>query len=98
MFALRADGLFGVTSVEQQKSFLSGLLIGHEIGGLNANGFSDSCGVLLVGANYLTKIYGEALEHQEISYHEIDGHEATARGLYAVWEAWRRKTGMKRKE
>ena len=91
MFALRAVGLFGVMIEEQQKSYLSGLLIGHEIGGMEERGFGGLNEVLVIGAGYLTKIYGEALKHVGICYNAIDAEEATVRGLFAVWKASRGK-------
>ena len=87
MFTLRADGLFGVTMEDQQKSYLSGLLIGHEITGMEERGFAGSSEVFVIGAGYLTKIYGEAFEHLGYPYCVIDGEEATVRGLFAVWKA-----------
>ncbi len=91
MFRLRADGLFGVTSEDQQASYLSGLLIGHEIRDLDKSFSEDSGEVLIVGSNSLVKTYSEALGHMDIPFQTINGHDAAVRGLNAVW-ASRRET------
>lgn len=87
LFELRADGLFGTTPEEAQASYLSGLLIGHEIRDLSPDFTELGDPVLLVGSDLLSGIYGQALDQLGIAYESIDVAVATVRGLTMVWEA-----------
>ena len=87
LFELRADGLFGTTPENAQASYLSGLLIGHEIRDLSLDFTEPGGSVLLVGSDLLSGIYGQALDQLGIAYERIDGAVATVRGLTMVWEA-----------
>ncbi len=87
LFELRADGLFGTTPEEAQASYLSGLLIGHEIRDLSPDFTESGEVVLLVGSDLLSGIYGQALDQLGIAYERIDGAVATVRGLTMVLEA-----------
>ncbi|MDA0224852.1 MAG: 2-dehydro-3-deoxygalactonokinase [Proteobacteria bacterium] len=85
LFSIRADGLFGVTAADAQASFLSGLLIGHEIRDLAKSFRDDESAILLVGSNALARAYGSALTRLRLPFELIDGQAATVRGLRAVW-------------
>ena len=87
LFELRADGLFGTTPEDAQASYLSGLLVGHEIRNISRDFTEPGGSVLLVGSDLLTGIYGLALDQLGIAYERIDGAVATVRGLKMVWEA-----------
>ncbi len=87
LFSVRADGLFGVTRADEQASYLSGLLIGHELRDLGGAFRATDEPVLLVGAAGLTRIYEEALDHLALPFRTVEGHAATVRGLFAVWAA-----------
>ena len=82
-----ADGLFGGTANDAQASYLSGLLIGHEIRDLADTYPADGGGVLLVGSSRLAKIYEEALTHLRVPFQTIDGEKATIKGLTSIWTA-----------
>lgn len=88
LFSVRAEGLFGAVRPEGLRSYLSGILIGHEIRGLaGAPGADDADGgeLLLVGASGLADIYARALEHLGLAHRVVDAEAATIRGLGAVW-------------
>jgi len=87
LFSIRADGLFGLMAADAQASFLSGLLIGHEIRDLAQSIREDDSPVLLVGEIALSALYGSALARLNIPYVPIDAQAATIRGLRAVWAA-----------
>ncbi|MBM09818.1 MAG: 2-keto-3-deoxy-galactonokinase [Magnetovibrio sp.] len=89
MFSLRADGLFGRTLDNEQESFLSGLLIGHEINAMIDNGYSDINDIVLVGTKLLTQVYSEAFRQRGIPFRVVDGEEAAIRGLSAIWNLFR---------
>lgn len=89
LFRVRADGLFGITANDAQASYLSGLLIGHEIRDLADTYRADGGGVLLVGSSGLAKIYEEALTHLGVPFQTIDGEKATIKGLTSIWTARR---------
>ncbi len=85
LFSVRADGLFGVTPEDQQASYLSGLLIGHEIRALVDTYPADGDGVLLVASTGLANAYGAALKLIEIPFQTIDGEKASIKGLQSIW-------------
>lgn len=62
LFHIRASSLFGGLTAPQAGNYLSGLLIGHELGGqqLNLKGQEQVC---LIGSEGLTQRYATALEH-----------------------------------
>ncbi len=98
MFSLRAEGLFGHISDMEQESFLSGLLISHEINGMVEKGFSNKGEIVLVGTKLLTQIYSEALSLRGISSRIVDGEQAAIRGLCKVWKIFREKDYRKQKD
>lgn len=87
LFRVRADGLFGITADDEQASYLSGMLIGHEIRDLADTYPADSDDVLLVGSSSLAKIYEEAFSHLEVPFQTIDSEKATINGLTSIWNS-----------
>lgn len=79
LFAVRTHGLFGVLPAQGLQSFLSGLLIGHELKQLPASART----VHLVAAPSLLEPYRSALTQRG---HAIEAHSelVSARGLYAL--------------
>lgn len=79
LFSVRTLGLFDALQPTQLRSFLSGLLIGHELNDLPA----DAGRVHLVGASSLLAAYEAALAlrgHAVLTYSEL----ASAHGCYAL--------------
>ena len=89
LFSVRAEGLFGVMAQGELSSYLSGLLLGHEIRDMAAAYPADGAGVLLVGSSGLVAIYGEAFEFLGIPFQTLDGEKATISGLISLWSSLR---------
>ena len=79
--------MFGTTPEDAQASYLSGLLVGHEIRDISPDFTEPGGSVLLVVSNLLSGIYGLALDQLGIAYKRVEGAVATVRGLKVVWEA-----------
>ncbi|MFQ5972917.1 MAG: 2-dehydro-3-deoxygalactonokinase [Alphaproteobacteria bacterium] len=81
LFGVRAEGLFGVLAPGSLRSYLSGILIGHEIAGIlaMAPGLRE---ISVVGAADLTARYRHGLRRHGIAVEVIDGEAAAARGLW----------------
>lgn len=79
LFSVRTRGLFGELSGAQLPSYLSGLLIGHEMNGLLAGARH----VHLIGSEALVQRYRRALalHHVEVQVH---GEALASRGLYRL--------------
>jgi 2-dehydro-3-deoxygalactonokinase len=84
LFSVRTRGLFGELSAAQLPSYLSGLLIGHELRGL----LGPVRHVHLIGSEALLQRYQRALALQGVSA-EAHGEALTARGLYRLARAGR---------
>ncbi|HET7503848.1 MAG TPA: 2-dehydro-3-deoxygalactonokinase [Kofleriaceae bacterium] len=87
IFSTRTLGLVGVLPAESQADYLSGLLIGHEIAGVERIGdhlgAADPGSVVLVGGDELCQRYQRALAafgHAPA----VIAADATARGLWRV--------------
>lgn len=80
LFGVRTQGLFGLLGAAQAPSYLSGLLIGHEIRGLTAPTTSE---VHLVGASALVERYRRALEQLHVSS-TAHAEALTASGLVRI--------------
>lgn len=88
IFSTRTLGLTGQLAAEQQPDYLSGLLIGHELSGLEkllaATGASwNSQPVLLIGEQALVERYRLALAHFGCSHAQTVAN-ATERGLWQI--------------
>jgi 2-dehydro-3-deoxygalactonokinase len=80
LFAVRTEGLFGMTAPAALPSFLSGLLIGHEVRA--AREAFRAAQVTLIGAPALTRRYAVALGEARIESTVVAGDDAAAKGLW----------------
>jgi 2-dehydro-3-deoxygalactonokinase len=83
LFGLRAASLFGEITEAEAASFLSGLLIGHEVAAALEDGVAPP--VILVGSDALTARYAAALDAFGVP-HRAGGQDAAARGLALIAE------------
>lgn len=84
LFSVRIEKLSGRLKPESLADYLSGLLIGAEIG---AQGAPDGA-VLLVGADALMERYAMALSFAGFTdVSAVGGADITARGLWRIWKA-----------
>lgn len=79
LFGVRTLGLFGELSETRSASYLSGLLIGHELASISL--LSET--VYLLGSEELTRLYVEALAVCGISGRVLDP-DAVAEGLFLL--------------
>lgn len=84
LFGLRAAALFDELGEEEAGSFLSGLLIGHEIAAALEAGVAPP--VILVGGSLLTERYAAALDAFGVPSREAPP-DAAARGLALIGSA-----------
>lgn len=82
LFAVRTDGLFAATPASGLASFLSGLLIGHEIRA--AHEAFGASRVVLVGAPALAARYSTALAAENLRSVVVAGDVAAAGGLWRI--------------
>jgi 2-dehydro-3-deoxygalactonokinase len=84
LFGARTRGLVGEVSESALPSYLSGILIGHEIAALAPQGERDAAGVIhLIGAAGLVSLYREALAGCGRDSRIIDS-DCGARGLFLL--------------
>lgn len=83
LFGLRASSIFNEINEAEAASFLSGLLIGHEVAAALEEGVAPP--VILIGADVLTARYGAALDIFGIP-HRSATPDAAAQGLYRIAE------------
>ena len=88
LFSVRTRGLFGEMSAAQLPSYLSGLLIGHELNGLLAGAQR----VHLIGGEALVQRYRLALALCNVEM-RVHGEALAARGLYRLAAAARLTEG-----
>lgn len=88
LFSVRADALFDDIGSDALPSYLSGLMIGHEIRQMHAMymGRLDAP-TLLVASDGLAASYQMAFDHVGVSVRRIDAVEATITGLLTVLDA-----------
>jgi 2-dehydro-3-deoxygalactonokinase len=79
LFGVRTQGLFGLLPAERAPSYLSGLLIGHELRGNR----SDASLVHLVGGAALVRRYERALAQLGVATHS-HAESLSARGLHRL--------------
>lgn len=79
LFGVRAQGLFGAIPATGLRSYLSGILVGHEVAAMIAATRPEA--VVLVGAPALCALYAEALLRHGCAADAIDGEQATVAGL-----------------
>lgn len=84
VFAARTRGLFGEIAANALPSYLSGILIGHEIAALAPGDSGDNSGVIhLIGAPRLVALYREALAACGRDSRILDS-DCVARGLFLL--------------
>lgn len=84
LFAARTRGLFGEIAEGALPSYLSGILIGHEIAALAPQAVGDDGGVIhLIGAPGLVALYSAALAASGRDSRIIDS-DCVARGLFLL--------------
>ena len=81
LFGLRASALFDEVQEEEAASYLSGLLIGHEVASALEDGVAPP--VVLVGAPGLTLRYAAALDAFGVPHSAAD-RDAAAHGLWRI--------------
>jgi len=79
LFGVRAQGLFGAIPATGLRSYLSGILIGHEVAAMIALTRPET--VVLIGAPVLCALYDEALLRHGCAADAMDGEQATVAGL-----------------
>jgi 2-dehydro-3-deoxygalactonokinase len=84
LFGLRAAALFDELAEEEAASFLSGLLIGHEVAAALEAGVAPP--IVLVGSSLLTARYATALEAFGVPSRQAE-RDAAARGLAMIGRA-----------
>ncbi|MBN9511219.1 MAG: 2-dehydro-3-deoxygalactonokinase [Alphaproteobacteria bacterium] len=80
LFGVRALALFGALGEAEGASYLSGLLIGHEVRAACAG---DGASVHLIGAETLCGLYARAIAARGAQA-VVHGEEAAARGLFRL--------------
>nr|WP_209442146.1 2-dehydro-3-deoxygalactonokinase [Neoroseomonas oryzicola] len=83
LFGLRAASLFGEVAEAEAASFLSGLLIGHEVAAALEDGVAPP--IVLIGSEALTARYAAALDAFGVPHRAADP-DAAARGLSLIAE------------
>jgi 2-dehydro-3-deoxygalactonokinase len=82
LFTVRTDGLFDAQAPAALSSYLSGLLIGHELrAALDA---FPAPRIALIGAPALTQRYRTALDREGRASIAVAGDEAAAKGLWRI--------------
>jgi len=83
LFAVRAEGLFETIPAAGLRSYLSGILIGHEVRAMI--GIVKPTGpVTLIGRPDITDLYAEATTMLELSTVAVPAEDATLRGLTLI--------------
>eukprot|EP00929_Paragymnodinium_shiwhaense_P054362 TRINITY_DN27239_c0_g3_i3.p2 TRINITY_DN27239_c0_g3~~TRINITY_DN27239_c0_g3_i3.p2 ORF type:complete len:348 (+),score=64.44 TRINITY_DN27239_c0_g3_i3:116-1159(+) len=95
LFTCRTEGLSGNLTADATPSYLSGLLIGHEIREAMASN-STPQHVTVIGNGALIDRYRRAfLLGCGVQVQHVDGAEAVAQGLWNIWKAVRVKEANK---
>ncbi len=79
MFSLRANTLLHNQSPEEASARLSGMLIGQELGAMDAHWASNP--VVLIGASEIVELYRELLDQLGVAVSTMSAAEATLSGL-----------------
>ena len=86
LFAVRAEGLFGAVPEAGLRSYLSGILIGHEVRAMC--GIAKPEGpITLIGRPDLTRLYAEAIGLVGASTRVVTSRDATLKGLSILRKA-----------
>jgi 2-dehydro-3-deoxygalactonokinase len=86
LFAVRAEGLFGVVPEAGLRSYLSGILIGHEVRAMCGIARPEGP-VTLIGRPDITSLYGSAIGLAGPSTQAVTSQDATLKGLSILREA-----------
>ncbi len=86
LFAVRAEGLFGAVPDAGLRSYLSGILIGHEIRAMCGIARPEGP-VTLIGRPDLTRLYAEAIGLFGPSTRVVTSQDATLKGLSILRKA-----------
>jgi 2-dehydro-3-deoxygalactonokinase len=86
LFSTRARQVTGEMAKADAASYLSGLLIGSDVGGAVGSALSlfSAGSVILICAPALAALYGKALAHYGLGSRAIDGDRAALAGLTAI--------------
>ncbi len=84
-FTVRARGLVDAWSGEAQRDYLSGLLIGAEIGTALPEGVAE---ITVIASSGLTSLYHDALSQTGAAVRAIDGAEAVVKGALGLWRCY----------
>ena len=87
LFSVRVNGLFGIHDESAQSSYLSGILIGHEIRSLSEIYASQSGDIFLVGSPELNSVYSLAMTQLRVGHQQMDETQAVIRGISNFWPA-----------
>jgi len=88
LFAVRAEGLFGAVPEAGLRSYLSGIVIGHEIRAMCGMARPEGS-VTLIGRPDLTRLYAEAIGLSGASVRVVTSQDATLKGLSILRKAMR---------
>ena len=83
LFQVRAKSILGLSAEEGARSYLSGMLIGCEIGESAAGGFATTQPVLVIGGKQLADIYLLALKECGLRG-EVAPADIAAKGLFRI--------------
>jgi len=86
LFAVRAEGLFGAVPNAGLRSYLSGIVIGHEVRAMCRIAKPEGP-VTLIGRPDLTRLYGSAIGFAGASTRVVTSQGATLKGLSILREA-----------
>ena len=86
LFAVRAEGLFGAVPEAGLRSYLSGIVIGHEIRAMCGLARPEGS-VTLIGRPGLTRLYAEAIGLSGPSTVVVTSRDATLKGLSILRKA-----------
>lgn len=87
IFACRTEGLAGAFAPASLPSFLSGILIGHELRESGKAGWSWSGGVTIVGNDSLCERYRRAFALVcGVAAKVVLGKDAIAMGMWRIWQ------------
>lgn len=86
LFSVRAEGLFGAVPAEGLRSYLSGILIGHEVRAMLP--IAGPAGwVTIIGRPDITDLYSWAICAMELTTVGIPAEDSTRNGLNHIQEA-----------
>jgi len=86
LFAVRAEGLFGAVPGAGLRSYLSGIVIGHEVRAMCGIARPEGP-VTLIGRPDMTRLYTEAIELSGPSTRVVTSQDATLKGLSILRKA-----------